>query len=131
MSVPKKVLEVVVGSLDDKRAYRDYKARIKALPTDYRSAAEALDHYLMIAGGIAKSDVLLKMLGDLADLWEQAAADQTPIRTIVGDDPVEFAEEFARNYSDGQWINKERDRLTRAIAEAAGDTNLADPAGGA
>jgi DNA-binding ferritin-like protein (Dps family) len=46
--------------------------------------------------------VLLLMLGDLADLFEQSAADGTPIRAIVGDDPVEFAETFMRNYAGGQ-----------------------------
>ena len=37
-----------------------------------------------------------QMFGDLADLWERAAADGTPVREIVGDDPVEFAETFAQ-----------------------------------
>lgn len=60
------------------------------------------------------------MLEDLADLFERAAADETPVRAIVGDDPVEFAEEFLQNYSEGQWINKERARLTTAIDRAAG-----------
>ena len=41
------------------------------------------------------------MLEDLADLFEQAAADGTPIREIVGEDPVEFAETFLQNYSKG------------------------------
>ena len=33
----------------------------------------------------------------------------------MGDDPVEFAEEFVSNYPDGAWINKEKDRLKQAI----------------
>ena len=41
-------------------------------------------------------DVLMSMLGDLADLFEQAAADRTPIRAVVGEDPVRFAETFFR-----------------------------------
>jgi DNA-binding ferritin-like protein (Dps family) len=61
------------------------------------------------------------MLEDLADLIDRAAADGTTIRDIVGDDPVEFAETFIRNYSEGQWINKERERLTNAINQAAAD----------
>jgi DNA-binding ferritin-like protein (Dps family) len=64
---------------------------------------------------------MMKMLDDLADLFEQSAADGTPIRAIVGDDPVEFAEAFLQNYSEGQWINRERERLTKAIDSAAGD----------
>ncbi len=61
------------------------------------------------------------MLEDLADLFEQGAASGTPIREIVGEDPVEFAEAFLRNYPQGQWIVRERDRLTSAIDRAAGE----------
>ena len=42
-----------------------------------------------------------RMLEDLADLFEQGAADGTPIREIVGEDPVEFVETFVRNYPEG------------------------------
>ena len=40
---------------------------------------------------------------------------------IVGDDPVEFVEAFLRNYPEGQWINRERERLINAIERADGD----------
>jgi DNA-binding ferritin-like protein (Dps family) len=116
-----KFVEKIVGDLGDKRRWREYKARVKALPANYRTAVEALDRYLMYFGAIAKGDTLMSMLEDLADLFEQAAADGTPIRTVVGEDPVEFAETFLRNYSDGQWINKERNRLVKAIDLAAGE----------
>ena len=59
------------------------------------------------------------MLEDLADLFEQGAASGTPIREIVGEDPVEFAEAFLQNYPRGQWIIRERERLTSAIERAA------------
>ena len=61
------------------------------------------------------------MLEDLADLFEQSAASGTPVREVVGEDPVEFAEAFLRNYPEGQWITRERDRLTSAIERAAGE----------
>ena len=53
--------------------------------------------------------------------FEQAAASGTPVREIVGEDPVEFAEAFLRNYPQGQWIVRERERLTSAIDSAAGE----------
>src|SRR6266536_3066622 len=57
----------------------------------------------------------------LAGRLEQSAANGTPIREIVGEDPVEFIEAFVRNYPKGQWIIRERERLTTAIDRAAGD----------
>ena len=114
-------IEQVTGSLEQKKRYRQYKARKKQLPTNYRTAIDALDRYLMYFGSITRGDTLVSMLEDLADLFEQSAADGTPIREIVGEDPVEFAETFLQNYSEGQWINKERERLTKAIDRAAGE----------
>lgn len=111
-------VESVVGDFGDKRRWRQYKARVKEMPAPYRTAVQALERYLMHYGAIAKGDVLVQMLEDLTDLFEPAAADGIPLRDIVGDDPVEFAETFLRNYSDGQWINKERERLIRAIERA-------------
>ena len=98
-----------------------HKARAKQLPPNYRAAIGALERYLTYFGAITKGDILMSMLEDLADLFEQSAADGTPIRAIVGDDPVEFAETFLRNYAEGQWITKERQRLTEAIDQAAAE----------
>ena len=106
--------------ITDKRRYRQYKTRTKQLPANYHAAIEALERYLTYFGAITKGDVLMSMLEDLADLFEQSAASGTSVRDVVGQDPVEFAETFLQNYSEGQWINKERERLTDAIDRAAG-----------
>jgi len=108
----------VVG---DKRRWRAYKVRVKQLPPNYRAAIEALERYLTYFGAISKGDILVLMLEDLADLFEQAASGETPVRAVVGDDPVEFAETFLQNYSEGQWINKERERLVGAIDQVANE----------
>lgn len=111
-------IEKLTGSLEEKKRYRAYKARTKALPASYRTAVQALDRYLLYFGAIARGDTLVAMLEDLVELFEQSAQAGTPVREIVGDDPVEFAETFVANYSEGQWINKERERLVQAITHA-------------
>ena len=113
-----KWIELVTGSLEQKKQYRQDKARIEALPEPYAAAAKALQRYLMYYAGVTDGGTILKMFGDHADLWERAAADGTPVRAIVGDDPVEFAETFAQAYSGKQWIDKERARLVKAIEDA-------------
>jgi len=118
-------IELVTGSLEQKKQYRQYKARIEALPEPYRAAAKALQRYFTYSGGMTDGETTLKMFGDFADLWEAAAADGTPVRAIVGDDPVEFAETFAQAYTGKQWIDTERARLTRAIDQAADDADNA------
>ena len=113
-----KWIETLTGSLEQKKQYKQYRARIEALPEPYGTAAQAFHRYFMYYGGITDGDTLLKMFGDFADLWERAAADGMPLREIVGDDPVEFAETFAQAYSGKRWIDKERARLTKAIEDA-------------
>ena len=61
----------------------------------------------------------MSLFEDVADLFERAAADGTPIREIVGDDPVEFVEALIQNYDKGG-IARERARLVaidRAVAD--------------
>src|SRR4051794_39153560 len=93
-----KWIELVTGSLEQKKQYREHKARVKALPAPYRTAVEAIERYLMYFGNISNGEVMLTMLSVLGDLFEQAAADGTPVRNIVGADPVEFVETFLANY---------------------------------
>jgi DNA-binding ferritin-like protein (Dps family) len=113
-----KWIELVTGSLEQKKQYRQYKARIEGLPEPYGTVAKALQRYFMYYGGVTDGDTALKMMGDFADLWERAAVDGTPVRAIVGEDPVEFAETFAQAYTGAQWIDKERARLRKAIEGA-------------
>ena len=81
-------IDKVVGDLGDKKRWREYKARIKALPPNYHTAIDALERYLMYFGSITNADLMMTMLDDLADLFEQSAADGTIIRAVVGEDPV-------------------------------------------
>ena len=108
--------------IGDKRRWREYKARTRQLPENYRTAVDGIERYLMYFGA-ADGDSAASMFEDLADLFERAAADGTPIREIVGDDPLEFVDEFRQNYMHGGgWIAREQNRLKNAIARAAGET---------
>ena len=117
MSISKFTSKVI----GEKRRWREYKARVRKLPENYRAAVEALERYLMSTGGVVDGDSAASLLENIADLFEQSAADGTTIREVVGDDPVEFIEALIRNYPEGDWRIKERQRLISAIARAAGE----------
>jgi DNA-binding ferritin-like protein (Dps family) len=106
--------------IGEKRRWRRYRARVKAIPEPYRSAVETIEDYL-ISFGRGDGAGWAEQLEDLADLFERAAADGTPIREIVGEHPEEFVEAFVQNYPEGQWVIRERERLRSTIAHAAGD----------
>jgi DNA-binding ferritin-like protein (Dps family) len=108
--------------IGDKRRWRQYKARVRQLPPDYRAAVDAIERYLMHFGPM-DAESASSLFEDVADLFEQAAADGTPIREIVGEDPVEFVDALIRNYSKGGYVDRERARLVDAIGRAAGDSS--------
>jgi len=113
-----KWVEAITGSLEQKKQYRQYRARLEALPEPYNAVAKAVQRYFMYNGGVEDGDTLVTMMGDFVDLWEGAAADGTPVRDIVGENPVEFAEAFAEAYTGKRWIDKERARLNAAVDAA-------------
>lgn len=103
--------------IGDKRRWRKYKARTRQLPEDYRTAVDAFERYLMYFGPL-EADSAASVREDLVELFEQAAADATPIREVVGEDPVEFVEALVQNYSKGGYVTRERERLISAIEQA-------------
>jgi DNA-binding ferritin-like protein (Dps family) len=117
MTIFSKFTSKVIG---DKRRWREYKARVRQLPPNYRTAVDAIERYLMHFGPM-EADSAASLLEDVADLFERAAADATPIREIVGEDPVEFVEALIRNYEKGGYVDRERERLTKAMERAAGE----------
>lgn len=106
--------------IGDKRRWKAYKARTRALPDDYREAVEGIERYLMYFGAV-DGDSAASVFEDVADIFERAAADGTPIREIVGENPAEFVDALVDNYEKGGYVARERDRLNRSIAQAAGE----------
>lgn len=119
-------IEKVTGSLEDKKRYKEYKARVAVLPPSYRVAIEGIERYLTYFGGITSGAEIVRMVEDLIVLFEQAAADGIPVRSIVGEDPVAFVEAFLANYAAGGWVTTEQQRLIDAIhraEQADGESN--------
>ncbi|MEV6561512.1 DUF1048 domain-containing protein [Nocardia sp. NPDC051756] len=110
-------IEKVIGDLGEKRRWWQYKARVKQLPAPYHTAVDAFERYVNYSG----SGGGVSLFEDLLDLFEQSAAEGTPIREVVGQDPVEFIEAFARNYQEESWMSREQQRLITAIERAAGE----------
>ncbi|WP_106401350.1 DUF1048 domain-containing protein [Actinocorallia populi] len=104
-----------------RKRWKAYKARKEQLPENHRAAVDAIERYLMHFVP-TDADSNAATFEDLADLFEQAAADGTPIREIVGQNPVEFADAFAQNYTEGGYVPaREKKRLADAITRAAGE----------
>ncbi|WP_432547670.1 DUF1048 domain-containing protein [Kineococcus sp. SYSU DK004] len=113
------LIEKIVGDLGDKARWRRYRARVAALPAGHRDAVEALERYLARVGAISTGSVLVDLHEELAGRFERAAAAGAPVRDVVGDDPVRFADALLARHPGGGWADGERRRLVAALARAA------------
>jgi DNA-binding ferritin-like protein (Dps family) len=103
---------------DDKKRYKQYKARKEQLPTSYHEAIDAVERYTLRFGP-ATGETVVTMLEDLIEIFEQGMKEGTAVREIVGDDPVRFTEDFLKNYPANQWAVREQQRLAHTINHAA------------
>lgn len=58
-----KWIEILTGSLEQKKQYKRYVSRIDALPEPYRAAAKAVQRYFMFYGGVVDGETGLTMMG--------------------------------------------------------------------
>lgn len=46
------IIKLIIGNLDDKRAYKQMMKRVNALPNDYKFAFRKIQHYIYTVGSI-------------------------------------------------------------------------------
>lgn len=105
----KSFLELVVGSLDEKKAWKELMKRVDALPDDYRFAFKKILNYGYNFGFcfITQSELL--------EMFEENAAAGRPVGEIVGNDVAAFCDELIH----ASTIHGEGagEKLNREIAE--------------
>src|SRR5262249_4580892 len=115
-----KVSGLISKVIGPKRRWRAYKARVRPRPENHRTTVDGLERDPGFFGPV-DGDAAGAGLEDGSELFAPAAADGTPMREIVGNDPVEFVEALVGNYEKGGYVTRERNRLSRAIERAAGE----------
>lgn len=86
----KSFLELVVGNLDEKRAWRQWMRRVNALPKDYRFVYQNILHYSY------HFDFCYVTQSDLLELFEEHAAAGRTVTDLVGSDVAAFCDELIR-----------------------------------
>ncbi|WP_125579414.1 DUF1048 domain-containing protein [Lacticaseibacillus suibinensis] len=101
--------------IKDKKRYRQFLKDVKQLPAPYADTVTALTKYIWSFAG---SGAMMDVLEEVLHIFQESAADQVPVRQIVGEDPVEFAENIMAQYPEEMWLIKYRKQLRQKVKEA-------------
>ncbi|WP_088815262.1 MULTISPECIES: DUF1048 domain-containing protein [Listeria] len=97
---------------EEKRAYKAYKKRVDALPTEYRRVMEGIQTYLW---NFAKGSGMMDILTSVLEMFESAVEDQLDVRDVVGDDLAEFADNLLNEFPEETWMEKQRNALRKTL----------------
>lgn len=112
------IIKLIIGNLDDKRAYKQMMKRVNALPNDYKFAFRKIQHYIYTVGLINADKTIfddITIFTDLIDLFEASAAEGKNIIDVIGSDVDRFSDEFMKTYITN--AETKREKLNREIAE--------------
>ena len=108
------IFEKIIGSLDDKREWREMEARAKALPSEYRNAYKAIQKYLWTAGG-GPTDWKdsSRIFEGILELFEEGAAEGKKVTDLTGEDVAALCDELVKD--EHTWKDKYRKKLNDTI----------------
>lgn len=93
------VIKLIIGDMEDKRAYKQMMKRARALPKEYRFVFRKIQHYMFSVGppdGDMTIFTDMTMFTDLVDLFEASAAEGRQVLDVIGRDVGKFCDEFMR-----------------------------------
>ena len=107
-----KIINTLIGDLNEKKRYYANEKRAKALPKEYADAYQHIKHYIWSTSGLLTIDPLLS----LVDLLEEAAANGKHVIEVTGEDVAAFADELVKGES--SYKDKQRKALNDKLGEA-------------
>ncbi|MDF2937458.1 MAG: hypothetical protein K0Q90_2831 [Paenibacillaceae bacterium] len=93
------IIKLIIGDLEEKRAYKQLMKRVNSLPEDYRYAFRKIQHYMFSVGPTGGDMTVftdLTMFTDLVELLEASAAEGKRVLDVTGSDVGMFSDEFMR-----------------------------------
>lgn len=113
-----KISDFFKNTRTDKKAWHDYRARVAALPGDYRFVMEQIQGYIFNVAMDAQSVAVLR---SILELLEEGAAEQRAVLDVTGDDVAGFAYDVMAAVQAKTWASQKgaqlNDRVHRHLAK--------------
>ncbi|MDR0626038.1 MAG: DUF1048 domain-containing protein [Bifidobacteriaceae bacterium] len=104
----------------EKREWRAYVRRRKALPPDYRLVLTHIEKYLF---NFAADSSILGVFYDMVELFEEGAAAGRPVIEVTGDDVAAFAWDALAAFQAATWTGGKAEALNKAVRAALAKGN--------
>jgi len=100
-----KIIDTLIGNLEEKKDYKNNEARAKVLPQEYQSAYKEIKNYIFHTSGIET----MEPLKVLVDILEEASANDKRVLEVTGNDVAGFADELV--LGEKSYYENQRDKL--------------------
>ena len=114
MAEKRNLIDRALG-LEEKRVWREFEARAKALPAGYYEDYKQLQKYLWVSG-LTKWQDFKFIFDHLLDLLEECAADGRQVTEVTGPDVAAFLDGLVEG-SAKSWEDKQREKLNKKVGE--------------
>lgn len=118
LAVIEKGFESLKTMKKDKREYKEYLERVKALPDDYEFVYDKITKYLWSYCGGGDGYDMLAMQAGLLELFEESAAAGKQVLEVTGEDVAAFSDELLSNVR--TYTEDRRGRLNREVMNKLG-----------
>jgi len=106
-----KIINTLIGNLEEKKDYKKNEARAKALPEEYYSAYKEIKNYIFHTSGIET----MEPLKVLVDILEEASANDKRVLEVTGPDVAGFADELVRG--EKSYYENQRNKLNTKFSD--------------
>lgn len=112
------IIKLIIGDLEEKRAYKNLMKRVDSLPKSYRYAFHKIQHYMFSVGPVDGDMTMftdLTLFTDLVEFLETSAADGKDVLDVIGNDVGKFSDDFMRAAIPD--VESSRNQMNREIME--------------
>ncbi|MDR2977069.1 MAG: DUF1048 domain-containing protein [Streptococcaceae bacterium] len=99
--------------LEEKKVWRAFEARAKALPADYFEDYKQMKKYIWLTG-ISKWRDIKFVFDHVLDMLEELAAEGRKVTDVTGPDVAAFLDDMADKNT---WESKQREKLNKKVGK--------------
>lgn len=114
MKIIDKFLDTVIGMRDEKKEYKEYRKKVKALPDDYRIVLEQIEKY---SWNFASDSSMLQVQYEIYNMFIDAIAENKKVLDVTGDDIVAFTEDVMSALGVNRWDDKIKNKINNNVAK--------------